>query len=80
MRFIDRTNCTNITEKGKSTDITALGQLTRTATRIAEENGLGVLKRRDGQYRIIKASGLGSGIEEFFGSLQEVDEFLKAMR
>lgn len=75
MRFIDRTGCKR-TEKGISKDIRSINGLTRTATKIAEDNGLGVLKRTDGQYRIVKACGLGA-YEEFFKSLEEVDQFLK---
>ena len=76
MRFIDKTGCKSYKEKGVDKEIRSLGKLTRTATRIAEENGLGVLKNRQGAYRIIKASGLGA-YEDFLESLDEVDAFLK---
>ena len=76
MRFIDKAGCRSYKEKGTDKDITSLGKLTRTATRIAEENGLGVLKNRQGAYRIIKASGLGAS-SDFLSSLAEVDDFFK---
>jgi len=76
MRFIDKTGCKGAFEKGTDKDIKSLGKLTRTATKIAEENGLGVLKNRQGAYRIIKKSGLGA-YEDFLMSLAEVDSFFK---
>lgn len=76
MRYIDHTGCKSAFEAGKSSDIKSMGKLTRTATKIAEANGLGVLKNRQGAYRIIKASGLGA-YEDFLFSLAEVDDFLK---
>ena len=60
MRYIDHTNCKTAFEKGEDHEIQSLGKLTRTATKIAEANGLGVLKNRQGYYRIIKKSGLGA--------------------
>ena len=48
----------------------------KAAARIAEANGLGVLRNRQGAYRIIKASGLGA-YEDFLTSLAEVDSFFK---
>ena len=41
MRYIDHTNCKTAFEKGEDHEIQSLGQLTRTATKIAEANGLG---------------------------------------
>lgn len=76
MRYIDHTNCKRALEKGESSEIKTLGKLTRTATKIAEANGLGVLKNRQGAYRIIKASGLGA-YEDFLSDLSEVDAFFK---
>ncbi len=76
MRFIDHSNCKSAFERGESREIKTLGKLTRAATKIAEENGLGVLKNRQGCYRIIKASGLGA-YEDFLTGLAEVDDFLK---
>ena len=76
MRYIDKTGCTSHKEKGADKDITSLEKLTRTATRIAEEKGLGVLKNRQGAYRVIKASGIGA-YDEFFNNLSEVDAFFK---
>lgn len=76
MRFIDRTGCKKMTDKGQDLEITRMGSLTRTATKIAEANGLGVLKRTDGVYRIIKACGLGA-YEDFLYTLAEVDDFFK---
>ena len=76
MRYIDHTNCKSAFERGESREIQSMGKLTRTATKIAEANGLGVLRNRKGAYRIIKASGLGA-YEDFLTSLAEVDDFLK---
>lgn len=76
MRFIDKTGRKSYKEKGIDKDIKSLGKLTRTATKIAEKNGLGVLKNRQGTYRIIKKSGLGA-YEDFLASLAEVDAFFK---
>jgi len=76
MRYIDMTNTKSAFERGESHDIKTLGSLTRKATRIAESNGLGLLKTRQGAYRIIKASGLGA-YEDFLFSLKEVDGFFK---
>lgn len=41
MRYIDHTNCKKAFEKGEDHEIQSLGKLTRTATKIAEANGLG---------------------------------------
>ena len=76
MRFIDKTGCKSAFEKGKDSSIQSLGKLTKTACRIAEQNKLGLLKTRQGCYRVIKESGLGAN-EEFFTDLAEVDDFLK---
>ncbi len=76
MRYIDKTNCKSAFERGNSQEIQSLGKLTRKATKIAEANGLGVLKNRQGAYRIIKQSGLGA-YEDFLFSLKEVDDFFK---
>ena len=76
MRFIDKTGCNSAFEKGNSKEITSLGKLTKEACRIAKANGLGVLKTRQGAFRIIKECGLGA-YEDFFTDLAEVDEFLK---
>lgn len=76
MRFIDKTNCKNAFEKGEDKKVSSLGKLTRTACKIAKENKLGVLKTRQGFYRIIKESGLGA-YEDAFSSLSEVDTFFK---
>ena len=76
MRFIDKTGCKSAFEKGNSKEVTSLGKLTKAACKIAKENKLGVLKTRQGAYRIIKESGLGA-YEDFFTDLAEVDEFLK---
>ena len=48
MRFIDKTGCKSAFEKGASKEVKSLGKLTRTATKKAEENKLGVLKTRQG--------------------------------
>lgn len=79
MRFIDKTGCKSAFEKGADKEITSLGKLTRTATKIAEEKGLGLLKTRQGYYRVIKKSGLGA-YEDFFSTLEEVDTFLKGIK
>ena len=75
MRYIDHTGKKPL-EKGESSEIKSLGALTRKATAIAEENDLGVLKNRQGAYRIIKASGLGA-YADTLDSLAEVDHFFK---
>ena len=73
MRYIDHTGKKAL-ERGESREI----KLSRTATKIAEENGLGVLKTRQGAYRIIKACGLGA-YSDAFGTLAEVDRFFKTL-
>lgn len=79
MRYIDKTGCKSAFEKGADKEVKTLGKLTRTATRIAENKGLGVLKTRQGYYRVIKESGLGA-YEDFFSNLEEVDAFLKKIK
>ena len=79
MRYIDKTGCKSGFEKGVDKDIKALGKLSRTATKIAESKRLGLLKTRQGYYRVIKESGLGA-YEDFFESLEEVDRFLKGIK
>lgn len=76
MRFIDKTGCMSGFEKGADKEIESLGKLTKKACKIAKENRLGVLKTRQGAYRIIKESGLGA-YEDFLTDLAEVDEFFK---
>ena len=76
MRFIDKKNCKSVSERGIDREIKSMGALTRVATKIAEQNGLGVLRNRQGAYRVIRASGLGA-YEDFFTDLSEVDDFLK---
>ena len=76
MRFIDKTGCKSAFEKGKDSNIQRKGELTRAATKIAEENKLGLMKTRQGFYRIIKECGLGA-YEDAFSTLAEVDDFLK---
>ena len=73
MRYIDHTGKKAL-ERGESREI----KLSRTATKIAEENGLGVLKTRQGAYRIIKTCGLGA-YSDAFGTLAEVDRFFKTL-
>lgn len=75
MRYIDRTGL-KPTERGKDREVRSMGALTRTATRIAEENGLGVMKTHQGFYRVIKRCGLGA-YEDAFADLAQVDDFLK---
>ena len=75
MRFIDRTGC-RFGEKGLDREIKTMGKLTRTATKIAEENKLGLVLTHFGTYRIIKACGL-TAYEDVLGTLKEVDTFLK---
>ncbi|MCI8530639.1 MAG: hypothetical protein HFH82_16165 [Lachnospiraceae bacterium] len=79
MRYIDKTGCKSAFEKGADKEIKSLGKLTRAATKIAENRGLGLLKTRQGYYRVIKQSGLGA-YEDFFSTLEEVDTFLKKIR
>lgn len=76
MRYIDRTGCRSISEKGKDQEITSMGKLTRTATRIAEANGLGLLKTHWGVYKIIRACGLGAYTDSL-EDLGSVDAYLK---
>lgn len=76
MRYIDCINKKSAFERGEDHEIKTMGKLTRTATKIAEENGLGLLRNRQGYYRIIKACGLGA-YEDFMSSLAEVDAFFK---
>lgn len=79
MRFIDKTGCKSAFEKGADKDIKTMGKLTRTATKIAEGKRLGLLKNRQGYYRVIKECGLGA-YEDFFSTLEEVDTFLKGLK
>ncbi len=76
MRFIDRTDCKSMSERGKDAEIQKMGKLTRTATKIAEANGLGLLKTHWGVYKVIRSSGLGAYTDEL-KDLAEVDDFLK---
>ncbi len=76
MRYIDRTGCQSIHEKGKDAEITKMGKLSRTATKIAEANHLGLLKTHFGVYRVIRESGLGAYRSDL-KDLAEVDAFLK---
>lgn len=78
MRYIDRTNCRNMHDKGQDKNIKTMGKLTRTATQKAEDLKLGVLKTHWGPYKVIKESGLGA-YEDVFDSLAEVDAFIKAI-
>ena len=75
MRYIDRSNCGTF-DKGSNSEIKSMGKLTRTACRIAEQNKLGLMKTRQGYYRVVKECGLGA-YEDFFSNLAEVDDFLK---
>ncbi len=76
MRYTDRKNCKSAFEKGESREVKSMGALTREAVRIAEQNGLGVMRTRSGAFRIIRACGLGA-YEDFFSTLGEVDTFIK---
>ena len=76
MRYIDHINSKSAFERGESREVKSMGALTRTATKIAEANGLGVLRNSQGADRIIRACGLGA-YADFLGSLKEVDDFLK---
>ncbi len=76
MRYIDRTGCKSISERGKDAEIQKMGKLTRTATKIAEKEGLGLLKTHWGVYKVIRACGLGAYTDEL-ADLAEVDAFLK---
>lgn len=79
MRYIDRSGCKSRTEKGIKKEITTMKDLTAAATKNAEKLGLAVLKTRWGVYRVIKACGLGAGINQDFINLKEVDAFLKSL-
>ena len=76
MRYIDRTNCKRMQDKGQDSNIEKMGKLTRKATKIAEQNGLGLLKTHFGVYRVIRECGLGAYMEDL-KDLSEVDSFLK---
>ena len=76
MRYIDRTGCKSISDKGEDREIQKLGKLTRTATKIAEKNRLGVLKNSRGYYLVIRECGLGA-YRDMLKDLGEVDDFLK---
>ena len=75
MRFIDKTGCKSAFEKGNSKEVTSLGKLTKEACRIAKANGLGVLKTRQGAFRIIKECGLGA-YDKFYQMLSDLEEEL----
>lgn len=75
MRYLDRTG-KRTNERATERYITELGSLTKKATRIAEENGLGLLKTHFGSYKVIRACGLGAYRTEL-KDLKEVDGFLK---
>ncbi len=79
MRYIDRSECKSMSERGKDSEITRMGKLTRAATKIAEEKGLGLLKTHWGAYKVIRACGLGAYNDEL-KDLAEVDIFLKNLR
>lgn len=79
MRFIDKTGYKSAFEKGADKEIKTLGKLTRTATKIAESKKLGLLKTRQGYYRVIRECGLGA-YEDFFSTLEDVDAFLKGLK
>ena len=76
MRYINRTGCKSMRDRGENKEIKSMGALTRTATKIAEENGLGLLKTHWGAFKVISASGLGAYSTEL-KSLEEVDAFIK---
>lgn len=76
MRYIDRTGCKKLADRGQDMDINSLGALSRAATKNAEDNRLAVLKTHWGKYKIIKDSGLGA-YSTVFDTLAEVDAFLK---
>lgn len=78
MRYIDRTGKERH-ERGNDSSIEKMGKLTRTATKIAEEKHLGLLKTSFGLYRVIKESGLGGACDQTFSSLEEVDAYLKGL-
>lgn len=79
MRYIDRTNCKKMSDRGQDSEITKMGKLTRTATKIAEAKGLGLLKTHWGPYKVIRQSGLGA-YQDTFETLAEVDAFLKNLQ
>lgn len=76
MRYIDRTNCRTAFERGETREVISLGPLSAVAAGIAKADGLGVMKTRQGAYRIVTESGLGA-YSDFFSSLAEVDAFLR---
>ena len=78
MRFIDHINCKGAFERGETHEVFRMGELTRAASKIAEANGLGVMRTSQGVYRIIKTCGFGV-YEDSFASLTEVDNFFKCI-
>lgn len=78
MRYIDRTG-KKYGEKGNDKEIKRMGELTRTATKKAEERRLGLLKTSHGPYRIIKECGLGGACDRIFNTLKEVNEYLESL-
>jgi hypothetical protein len=76
MRYIDRTNCKSMSDKGADSEIIKMGKLSRTATKIAEEAGLGLLKTHFGTYRVIRECGLVAYRTDL-SDLAAVDDFLK---
>lgn len=81
MRYIDKSNCKTVKERGVDRDLVQTRDLTRAATRIAEFLKLGLLKTRDGYYRVIRESGLGSPehADAIFDTLAEVDAYLRSL-
>lgn len=57
--------------------VNELKGLTKTSIQKLENKHLGVLKRTDGTYMIIKECGFGAGIDEYFKSTKELNEYVK---
>lgn len=82
MRYLDRTNCKKITERGVDKKVNSLPGLTREAAEIMESKRRAILKTSWGVYRIIKESGLGCPEENHpdFVRLSDADAYIKAMK
>lgn len=60
----------------KGIDKTFVG-LTKENTIKMEAKELGIMKRSDGYYRIIRECGLECGIDNFFTNAKELNEYIK---
>lgn len=81
MRYLDRTNCKKISDRGVDKNIKSLPGLTMEAAEILERKNRAILKTSWGVYRIIKESGLGCPEENHpdFRTLKAADAYIKTM-